>query len=184
MLAMLVLGVVLILGFIAWENYCKYPMMPLRIWKDRNFSLVSARCPYSAACISKANLNPQINLIVLFGFMSFSTSTFWVSLYMQNILRYSPLGVAVHLLPQAIVGILVNVIAGLVLHKISNRVLMGIGSIACFGAALLLALMKGDHVYWSFIAPSLGLAVIGADLHFNVANVGLPAPNFKNLLTR
>jgi nitrate/nitrite transporter NarK len=124
----------------------------------------------------KANLESQVTLIVLFGFMSFGTSSFWVSLYMQNVLRYSPLEVAVHLLPQAVVGILVNVIAGLVLHKISNRVLMGIGSVAYFGAALLLALMKGEHVYWPFIAPALGLAVIGADLQFNVANVSLPAP--------
>ena len=90
---------------------------------------------------------------------------------MQNVLRYSPLEVAVHLLPQAIVGILVNVFAGLVLHKINNKVLMGVGSVAYFCAALLLALMKGDHVYWAFIAPSLILAVIGADLQFNVANV-------------
>ncbi|KIM96098.1 hypothetical protein OIDMADRAFT_44850 [Oidiodendron maius Zn] len=150
-LAMLVLGVVFIVSFVAWEGYCKYPMMPLRIWKDRNFSL--------------------INLIVMFGFMSFGTSSFWVSLFMQNVLRFSPLEVAVHLLPQAVVGILVNIIAGLVLHKVSNKLLMGIGSVAYFGASLLLALMRGDHVYWPFIAPSLALAVIGADLQFNVANM-------------
>lgn len=110
-------------------------------------------------------------LIVLFGFMSFGTSSFWLSLYMQNVLKYSPLEVAVRLLPQAIVGILVNVVAALVLHKINNKVLVGIGSIACFGSALLLSVMEGDHMYWAFIFPSLILAVVGVDLQFNVANV-------------
>jgi hypothetical protein len=113
----------------------------------------------------------QVVLIVLFGFMSFGTSSFWLSLYMQNVLKYSPLEVAVRLLPQAIVGILVNVVAALVLHKINNKVLIGIGSIACFGSTLLLSVMEGEHAYWAFIFPSLILAVVGVDLQFNVANV-------------
>jgi hypothetical protein len=39
-LAMLILGIALIACFIVWEAYCKHPMMPLRVWKDKNFSLV------------------------------------------------------------------------------------------------------------------------------------------------
>jgi hypothetical protein len=40
-LVLLILGVAFVIGFVAWEGYCKHPMMPLYIWKDRNFSLVS-----------------------------------------------------------------------------------------------------------------------------------------------
>ena len=42
-LVLLILGVLLIGSFIAWENFCECPLMPLHIWKDRNFTLVSAR---------------------------------------------------------------------------------------------------------------------------------------------
>lgn len=151
MIVLLILGVILIGGFIAWEGYCKFPLMPLRIWRDKNFSLV--------------------NIVVLLGFMPFTSSNFWLSLYMQNVLKYSPLSVAVHLLPQCIAGVLVNVVAALILHKVNNRLLAGVGSLAYVAASLLLALMKEDSSYWAFIFPSLVLAVVGADLHFNVANV-------------
>lgn len=125
--------------------------MPLRVWRDRNFSLV--------------------NLVVLLGFMSFTTSAFWLSLYMQNVLGFSPLTVAIHLLPQAIGGIVVNIIAGLILHRVNNKLLTGIGALAYLCSAILLATMKKESSYWAFIFPSLLLSVIGADLEFNVANV-------------
>lgn len=150
-LVLLLLGIALMSSFVTWEGFCKAPLMPLRIWRDRNFSL--------------------INVIVLLGFMSFSTSAFWLSLYMQNVLGFSALTVAVHLLPQAIGGILVNVVAGLVLHKVSNKLLTGIGALSYLGSVLLLATMKTGSSYWAFIFPALLLSVIGADLQFNVANM-------------
>lgn len=92
---------------------------------------------------------------------------------MQNVLRYSPLEVAIRLLPQAILGTMVNIIAGLILHKVNNRLLTGIGALCHLGSVLLMALMKQSSPYWDFIFPSLLLSVIGADLQFNVANVSL-----------
>jgi Na+-transporting methylmalonyl-CoA/oxaloacetate decarboxylase beta subunit len=103
--------------------------------------------------------------------MSFTTSSFWLSLYMQNVLKFSALGVAVHLLPTAIGGILVNIVAGLILHRVSNKLLTGIGALSY------LATMKEDSSYWAFIFPSLIFCVIGADLQFNVANVGSRPPH-------
>jgi nitrate/nitrite transporter NarK len=95
---------------------------------------------------------------------------------MQNVLKYSALTVAIHLLPQAIGGILVNIVAGLVLHRVNNKVLTGIGALAYIGSSILLATMKEGSSYWAFIFPSLLLSVIGADLQFNVANVGSFCP--------
>lgn len=99
-------------------------------------------------------------------------------LYMQNVLRYAPLAVAVHLLPQAIGGIIVNIIAGLILHRVNNKLLAGIGTLAYTCSSVLLATMKEDSSYWAFIFPSLLFAVIGADLQFNVANVCFHPPLF------
>jgi len=106
--------------------------------------------------------------------MSFSTSAFWLSLFMQNVLKYSAIQVAIHLLPQAIGGILVNVVAGFILHRVNNKILTGIGALAYLGSVILLATMKEDSSYWAFIFPALILSVIGADLQFNVANVSSP----------
>lgn len=101
---------------------------------------------------------------------------------MQNVLKYSALGVAVHLLPQAIGGIIVNIIAGLILHRVSNKLLTGIGALSYLVAAILLATMRESNAYWPFIFPSLLLSVVGADLQFNVANVSLSGP--VNIKTR
>jgi nitrate/nitrite transporter NarK len=110
-------------------------------------------------------------MVVLLGFMSFSTSAFWLSLYMQNVLKYSALEIAIYLLPQVIGGILVNIIAGLVLYRVNNKLLTGISALAYLGSVILLAVIKQDSLYWAFIFPALVLSVIGADLQFNVANV-------------
>ena len=104
--------------------------------------------------------------------MSFISSQFWLSFFMQEVQHLKPLTVAVHLLPQAIAGLIYNVIAGSVLHRINNTFLLVIGSCAYVAAAVLLSVMKLNSPYWAFIFPSLILAVVGADFQFNVANVG------------
>jgi hypothetical protein len=101
---------------------------------------------------------------------------------MQNVLGFSALTVAVHLLPQAIGGILVNIVAGLVLHRVNNKLLTGIGALSYTCSAVLLATMKENSSYWAFIFPSLLLSVIGADLQFNVANVKPALPSTLYLL--
>jgi MFS family permease len=93
------------------------------------------------------------------------------SLYMQEVWRWSPLITAVHLLPMAIMGIIVNIIAAFIMHKVSNKVLMLTG---CFGFILSFTLVAVNTVhssYWAFCFPSFLLAVVGADLEFNVANL-------------
>lgn len=39
----LVVGVLMLSGFIAWEAYVKDPLMPLSIWKEKNFAAVRLR---------------------------------------------------------------------------------------------------------------------------------------------
>lgn len=44
-IAMLVLGVLLLAGFVYWETICPSPLMPPHIWKDRNFTFVRLVSP-------------------------------------------------------------------------------------------------------------------------------------------
>jgi len=57
------------------------------------------------------------------------------------------------------------------MHKVNNKLLVIIGCVSYTGSFLLLALLNVNLPYWAMIFPSLILMVIGADLHFNVANV-------------
>ena len=150
-LALLIVGIFLMVTFVFWEMWFKYPLVPMSIWKDRNFSL---------------NLG-----VLMLGFMSFTPASFFIALYFQTVWQLSALETAVRLLPMVISGILVNVVAGLILHKVSNKLLMYIGTISYTIAFLLLGLNRVSDPYWGFCFPAFCIIVIGADLEFNVANM-------------
>ncbi|KAL4791774.1 major facilitator superfamily domain-containing protein [Aspergillus venezuelensis] len=150
-IVLLALGVFLIGAFIFWQSIYKFPLMPLYIWNDRNFSLVI--------------------ILLATGNAAFTASSFWLCLYLQRIQNLSALWIAIYLLPQNINGLIVNFVCSLILHRVSHRLLMGVGAVSYLASFLLLALMQPiRYYYWAFIFPSLVLAVVGADLQFNVAN--------------
>jgi predicted MFS family arabinose efflux permease len=62
--------------------------------------------------------------------MGFSAVTFYLSLYLQEVKHQTALEITVKLLPMVVSGVLVNVICGLILHRVSNKVLTGIGALA------------------------------------------------------
>ncbi|KAL1584668.1 hypothetical protein WHR41_06937 [Cladosporium halotolerans] len=150
-LALLIVGAALMVAFVFWELRLTHPLVPMWMWKDRNFALSLA--------------------ILMLGFLAFTPGSFFIALYFQDIWHMSALQVAVHVLPMAIMGILVNVFAGMVLHKVSNKLLMYIGTVAYTAAFLLLAVNRQSSSYWAFSFPAFVLMVVGADLEFNVANM-------------
>ncbi|KAF2797462.1 major facilitator superfamily MFS-1 [Melanomma pulvis-pyrius CBS 109.77] len=150
-LVFLILGVLLIASFVVWEIKYPYAMIDMNIWKDRDFSLLL----FILAC----------------GFIGFSVLTFWLALYFQLELGYSALMTGVHMLPMVVVGLLVNLVAALILHKVSNKLLMGIGALAYICSFVLAAVQRYGDSYWAFSFLALCLCVIGADFQFNVANM-------------
>ncbi|EGP83893.1 major facilitator superfamily transporter [Zymoseptoria tritici IPO323] len=150
-LSLLLIGLALIVTFIFWEMWFEYPLMPMGIWKDRNFSLVLA--------------------ILVLGFSAFTMSSFFLSLYFQDVWHLSALMVAVYLLPMATNGVLVNIFAGWALHRISNKILMCAATLSFVLAFLLFALATDGQEYWKFYFPGLLLVVVGADMEFNVTNM-------------
>lgn len=103
--------------------------------------------------------------------MGFAGNSFWLTLYFQEVKHIQPLGVAVRMLPMAIVGILVNVVAGFIMHVVSNKLLMTVGALAFCACFAILSAMPADGSYWAYIFPALCLSVIGADFQFTVVNV-------------
>lgn len=150
-IALLVVGILLMFAFVFWEMWYKYPLVPMGIWKDRNFSLVLS--------------------ILMLGFMSFTPGSFFIALYFQKVWHMSALAVGVHLLPMAISGTLVNILAAFILHRVSNKLLMLVGASSYMVAFILLGLNKESSSYWAFCFPAFCIMVIGADFEFNVANM-------------
>lgn len=125
--------------------------MPLWVWKDRNFSLLMA-----TFCL---------------GFAGFSSISFWLSLYLQEVKHRTALEITVRLLPMVVSGVSVNVVCGLILHRVSNKLLTGIAALAYTASFLILSFMNAETTYWAFIFPALLLVVVGADIQFNVTNM-------------
>ena len=100
-IVLLVLGAVCVAAFLWWQAVCKTPLMPLRVFRDKNFSILLT--------------------VLSLGNMSFAGNLFWITLLWQRIERQSPLQVAVRLLPSGMGGILVNITAGFIMHRVSNK---------------------------------------------------------------
>ncbi|KAH8712211.1 hypothetical protein GQ44DRAFT_625684, partial [Phaeosphaeriaceae sp. PMI808] len=149
-LVLLILGMILIVAFVAWEIWYPYSMIDMNIFRDRDFSLL---------------------LITLsMGFLGFPVFSFWIALYFQLELEFSALMTGVHMLPMIIVGLLANLVAALLQHKVSNKLLVVIGAAAYLTSFVLAAVQRFGDSYWAFTFPALCLCVIGADFHFIVAN--------------
>lgn len=168
-LALLIVGVLLLVAFVLWELRFKYPLVPMSIWKDRNFSLSLG--------------------VLMLGFMAFIPASFFISLFFQDVWHMSALMVAVHLLPMAISGIIVNIVAALILHRVSNKLLMYIGTGSYLVACVLLGLNRVSDSYWAFCFPAFCIIVLGADLQYVkhgllVLTLFRPYADDSTLLTR
>ncbi|KAG9241794.1 major facilitator superfamily domain-containing protein [Calycina marina] len=151
-LALILSGGLLGLGcFVLWEYKCAMPLMDLTIWKNVNFTL----------CV----------LATFFGYMSFITNQFWISLYMQNVQHILPLMIAVRLLPQAIFGIAWSFMAEWLVKRIKGTYVMAVGAVAYFVGALLQLFIRKDTPYWHFLFPALLVTVVGADFQFVVSTL-------------
>ncbi|KAL7813046.1 MFS general substrate transporter [Trichoderma gracile] len=150
-IAMLVVGLSLLVGFVIWERRCPHPLMPLHIWRDKGFAFLMP--------------------VSIFGVMSMLSSNFWLALFLQEVHRRSALTVAVDLLPQVISALISNVVAANILHRVNNSLIMAFGAAMYLVANLLLAVQRPQATYWAFIFPSLLTNVMGLDLQFNVTNM-------------
>lgn len=148
---MIILGFFLLFGFAFWERFYKFPLLNSSVWSNRNYTL----------CV----------LSVLFGYMSFITNQFWISLYMQQVQHLSSLHIAVRMLPQAIAGIIWSFVGQALVHRLSGTMLMGIGALAYLVGAVLQIFVRQHTSYWKLLFPSLLITVLGADFQFIVSNV-------------
>ncbi|GAT67003.1 multidrug MFS transporter [Planomonospora sphaerica] len=132
-LAVLALG-----AFVLWERRSDHPMLPLELFRDRNFSGASFS-------------------IVL---MSFGTGALLLMLtqYLQFVLGYDPMKAGLALLPYAVAAALFNAVGAGLGQKVSNRTLIAAG-LGVMGLGFgVLAFLSAGSGYGTLIT---GLMVMG-----------------------
>src|SRR4051794_34038393 len=141
-LAFIAGGLVLIAVFVLIERRVRNPLLPLRIVQDRNRGGA-----YITSILVGAGL---------FG------SFLFLTLYLQNVLHYTPLEAGLASLP-ATVGVLISaVLASNLLPKVGPRPLMILGPVLAAGGMFALRYIDLDTSFWAHLMPAqifLGLGL-------------------------
>jgi MFS family permease len=134
----LAVGVAGLAAFAWWERRTPHPMVPLALFKDRNFSGTS------------------LSIVLL----SFTAGGLLLALtqYLQFVLAYSPLKAGLALIPYAVSAMLFNGIGATLGKKLADRTLIAAGLLVIAGGFGILTQVTTDSGYGLLIA---GLMVMG-----------------------
>jgi EmrB/QacA subfamily drug resistance transporter len=140
--------------FVAWELRTAEPMLPMRFFRNRTFTLA--------------------NVSSLFMFFGMFGSIFLLSQFFQTVQGYSPLQSGLRILPWTAMPIIVSPIAGALSDRIGGQRLMGVGlALQASGLAWIAAVSTPSVPYIDLVAP-FALSGMGMALFFApVANVVL-----------
>ena len=138
-----VLAAAALVSFVVIERRRRDPMLPLELFRSGTYT--------------GANLVVLLVALAMFGVF------FFVSLYMQNILGYSPVETGAAFLPMTIIIILVAPIAGKTSDRIGSRGLMTAGMILVAIQLTMFSRLGIDATFWHLL-PALIIGGIGMAL--------------------
>ena len=144
------LGVLLLILFIVIEQHSTHPMMPLRLFKSRNFT--------------------GANLLSFFLYAALSAGMLFTSLNLVQIQGYNPLESGLAFLPFTLLVLIFAGRAGNLADKTGPRNFLMYGPLAVGAGLLLLSFQgqtNGPAAYWTTFLP--GMLVFGAGMAFTVA---------------
>ncbi|BDT92678.1 MFS transporter [Nocardia sputorum] len=149
-LSALIGGAVLLAGLLVWELRVPEPMLPLRLFRSRAFSV--------------SNVVGFAFSVGVFG------SIFLLAQYFQVVQGYSPLESGVRTMPWTMAPMVVAPIAGLLVDRIGARTSITTGQVLLAVAlAWMAAVTTVDIGYGSYVAPFV-LAGVGMGLTFAPAS--------------
>lgn len=137
-------GVVALVAFVVIERTSRHPMVPLELFASRQFS--------------------GANATTLFVYASLGATTFFVVVYLQTSLGYSPLEAGAVFLPLTFFMLLFSARAGALAQRIGPRWPMTIGSfVVAIGVALFVRVEPGVS-YVAGVLPATIVMGIGLTL--------------------
>ncbi|MDY0910423.1 MFS transporter [Microbacterium sp. CFBP9034] len=142
----LIAGALLIVGFLWWQTRTRAPLVPLRLFRDRSFSVTN---------------------VIGFAF-SFGTfgSVFILIQYLQVVQGSTPFEAALQTTPWTLAPMFVAPIAGILAPRVGTRVLMVVGlGLQAVALTWIAAIMSTDLDYPALIVPFV-MAGVGMALVF------------------
>jgi len=145
----LVVGILGAMAFIAREARARAPMLPLSLFRDRNFTIG--------------------NLATLTTYLGLGGVIFLLPVFLQEVSGYSPVQAGLALLPVTSLMILLSRRFGALADRIGSRVLISLGALVAGCGLLLLVRVDQRADYVSEVLPALlvfglGLAMLVAPL--------------------
>jgi EmrB/QacA subfamily drug resistance transporter len=153
-LAPIVIGALLVAGFIAWELRAREPMLPMYLFRSRGFTMTNVA-----------------SMLMFFGMFG---SIFLLAQFLQVVQHYSPLEAGLRTLPWTGMPVLVAPVAGALSDRIGGRSLLATGlALQAIGLGWLAA-VASPTVPYATLVPAFVVAGVGMSLFFApVANVVL-----------
>jgi predicted MFS family arabinose efflux permease len=143
-LATLFGGIALLVAFGLWERRAPQPMLPLRLFRRRNFSFA--------------------NLETLTVYAGLSTLTFFLVLYLQQIAGYSALDSGLALVPITLVMFVLSPRVGRLSMRFGPRLFMGVGPLIAAAALLPMLRLGHEFSYWTELLPALVVFSVGLSM--------------------
>jgi EmrB/QacA subfamily drug resistance transporter len=152
----LLAGAALVVAFVVWESRAANPMLPIRLFRDRTFSLANTA-----------------SLLMFFGMFG---SVFLLSQFFQTVQGYSPLSSGLRILPWTLAPMFVAPVAGALSDRIGGKTLIGLGLLLQAAGLAWIGLVSAPTTpYGELIVPFI-MAGVGMGLFFApAANVVLSA---------
>ena len=142
-LASFAVAAVGLVSFVVLEHRQRVPMLDLSLFKNSTFS--------------GANVTMLLVALAMFGVFFFN------SLYLGQVLGYSPIQTGAAFLPLTVLIVFVAPLAGRFSDKIGSRWLMGAGLVLLSGSLLSFSTLGVDSSFWD-IVPGLVLGGFGMSL--------------------
>jgi Na+/melibiose symporter-like transporter len=143
----LVGGAILLAAFVAWERRHRDPMLPLALFRSRNFSVTNAE--------------------TLLVYAALSSLVFFLTIFLQTVAGYSALKSGLAGLPTTILLFLLSGRFGALAGRFGPRLFMGVGPVVAAVGVLLLLRLDESVGYFADLLPAI--LVFGTGLALTVA---------------
>jgi len=148
-LAMALVGVAGLAGFLAWERRAASPMLPLAVFAQRQLVAVNA--------------------VTFLVYGALTGATFLLPVVLQVVSGYSPLGSGLALLPLTVIMLALSARSGQLASRIGPRLQLSVGPVVVGAGLALLTLVPSGSSYVLYVLPAvlvfgLGLAITVAPL--------------------
>lgn len=143
----LVIGIAALVAFLFWERRTPHPMLPLNLFRARNFAWG--------------------NLATLFIYAAFSLGPFAMTIFLQEAAGFSATLAGLATLPPTIVLVLLGSRFGTLSTRYGPRVFMTFGPLVVGVGYLLTLTVQDPLVYWLHFLP--GILLMGLGMAMTVA---------------